>query len=95
MQRSIDRPVLSDGEEVYDTQAVRVMSQQDEDGHIFNIDGAGANGRPTPRFAAYGATKHALMQFNESLNAELKLQEINNIGLTHSCHIVPYTLDAI
>ena len=56
------------------------MRYQEEYGHIFNMDGAGANGRPTPRFAAYGATKRAISQFNDSLNAELKLQEITNIG---------------
>ena len=26
-------------------------------GHIFNMDGAGADGLPTPQYAAYGATK--------------------------------------
>lgn len=50
-------------------------------GHILNMDGAGANGRPTPRFAAYGATKRAINQFNESLCEELKLLEIKNIGI--------------
>lgn len=50
-------------------------------GHILNMDGAGANGRPTPRFAAYGATKRAINQFNESLCEELKLLDIKNIGI--------------
>ena len=26
-------------------------------GHIFNMDGAGADGQATPQYAAYGATK--------------------------------------
>lgn len=37
--------------------ALRVMSQQQGGGHVFNIDGAGADGLATPCYAAYGATK--------------------------------------
>lgn len=37
--------------------AWRVMRSQATGGHIFNIDGAGADGNPTPQYAAYGATK--------------------------------------
>ena len=37
--------------------AWRVMKRQPSGGHIFNIDGAGADGSPTPQYAAYGATK--------------------------------------
>ena len=37
--------------------AWRLMKQQPQGGHIFNIDGAGADGLPTPQYAAYGATK--------------------------------------
>ena len=33
------------------------MRSQPAGGHIFNIDGAGADGSPTPQYAAYGATK--------------------------------------
>lgn len=29
---------------------------------MFNMDGAGADGNATPRFAAYGATKRSLQQ---------------------------------
>jgi len=35
--------------------AMQVM--QTSGGHIFNMDGAGADGMPTPQYAAYGATK--------------------------------------
>ncbi len=35
-------------------QAIRVMREQPAGGHIFNMDGAGADGGATPRFAAYG-----------------------------------------
>ena len=37
--------------------AWRLMREQPTGGHIFNMDGAGANGSPTPQYAAYGATK--------------------------------------
>ena len=37
--------------------AMRVMQTQPEGGHVFNMDGAGADGMPTPMYAAYGATK--------------------------------------
>ena len=33
------------------------MQLQPEGGHIFNLDGAGADGLPTPNYAVYGATK--------------------------------------
>jgi len=55
-------------------EAIRVMKEQPGGGHIFNMDGAGADGNPTPRFAAYGATKRGLQQFSKSLQAELKMQ---------------------
>lgn len=40
--------------------------------HIFNMDGAGSDGGPTPGFAAYGATKAALTQLHRSLRAEVE-----------------------
>ena len=49
------------------TQAIRVMREQPTGGHIFNMDGAGADGGATPRFAAYGATKRGLVQLSKSL----------------------------
>lgn len=36
-------------------QAIRVMREQPTGGHIFNMDGAGADGGATPRFAACAA----------------------------------------
>lgn len=36
---------------------MQVMQKQTSGGHIFNMDGAGADGMPTPQYAAYGATK--------------------------------------
>lgn len=32
-----------------DLQAIRIMKDQPTDGHIFNMEGAGSNGQPTPR----------------------------------------------
>jgi len=60
-------------------EAIKLMKEQPGTGHIFNMDGAGADGNPTPRFAAYGATKRGLQQFSKSLQAELKMQEIDNV----------------
>jgi len=60
-------------------EAIRVMRKQSNGGHIFNMDGAGADGNATPRFAAYGATKRGLQQFSKSLQAELKMQKIENV----------------
>ena len=47
------------------------MKAQKSVGHIFNMDGAGADGNATPRFAAYGATKRSLAQLGKSLQADL------------------------
>lgn len=42
---------------------MRVMrEQQPPGGKIFLVDGQGSNGRATPKNAAYGATKAALVQ---------------------------------
>ncbi len=49
------------------------MKDQDKGGHIFNMDGAGADGSATPRFAAYGATKRSLQQLGKSVAAELAM----------------------
>jgi hypothetical protein len=43
-------------------QAINRMKTQPAGGHVFNMDGAGADGNATPRFAAYGATKRSLQQ---------------------------------
>ena len=37
--------------------AMAQMARQNGGGHVFNMDGAGADGTPTPQYAAYGATK--------------------------------------
>ncbi|KAG9452078.1 hypothetical protein H6P81_004982 [Aristolochia fimbriata] len=60
-------------------EAIRMMSNQPRGGHIFNIDGAGSDGRPTPRFAAYGATKRSVVHLTKSLQAEMQMQEVKNV----------------
>ena len=45
--------------------AVQVMQKQTGGGHIFNMDGAGADGMPTPQYAAYGATKAGMVKQEE------------------------------
>ncbi|KAL2478135.1 Chlorophyll(ide) b reductase NOL [Forsythia ovata] len=60
-------------------EAIKMMLNQPRGGHIFNIDGAGSDGRPTPRFAAYGATKRSVVHLTKSLQAELKMQDVKNV----------------
>ncbi len=48
------------------------MRDQPSGGHIFNMDGAGADGGATPRFAAYGASKRGLAQLGKSLQVPLQ-----------------------
>lgn len=60
-------------------EAINLMQNQPRGGHIFNIDGAGSDGRPTPRFAAYGATKRSVVHLTKSLQAELKMQDVKNV----------------
>ena len=37
--------------------AMQLLASQPQGGHLFNVDGAGADGAATPCYAAYGATK--------------------------------------
>ncbi|XAR63578.1 Chlorophyll(ide) b reductase [Bertholletia excelsa] len=60
-------------------EAIKMMLSQPRGGHIFNIDGAGSDGRPTPRFAAYGATKRSVVHLTKSLQAELQMQDAKNV----------------
>lgn len=60
---------------------MNAMREQPTGGHIFNMDGAGADGNPTPRFAAYGATKRSVTQLAKSLEAEMAQAGIRNVGI--------------
>jgi chlorophyll(ide) b reductase len=62
-------------------EAIRVMRTQRGGGHVFNMDGAGADGGATPRFAAYGATKRSLEQLGKSLRSELRAAGVGNVGV--------------
>lgn len=63
--------------------AILTMESQSTAGHIFNVDGAGADGAPTPNYAAYGATKSGIAHLMGSLSAELK-----DSGSTTAVHTV-------
>ncbi|XP_059652847.1 chlorophyll(ide) b reductase NOL, chloroplastic isoform X5 [Cornus florida] len=60
-------------------EAIKMMLKQPRGGHIFNTDGAGSDGRPTPRFAAYGATKRSVVHLTKSLQAEMRMQDVKNV----------------
>lgn len=60
-------------------EAMKMMLNQPRGGHVFNIDGAGSDGRPTPRFAAYGATKRSVVHLTKSLQAELQMHDVKNV----------------
>ncbi|KAL4421663.1 hypothetical protein ABPG77_001204 [Micractinium sp. CCAP 211/92] len=62
-------------------EAFRIMKDQPSGGHVFLMDGAGADGGATPRFAAYGATKRGLAQLSKSLQAELRSEGLKKIGV--------------
>jgi len=56
--------------------AMRLFQRQEQEGHIFNVDGAGSDGFATPQYAAYGSTKAGIAQLGRSLAAELKGSKI-------------------
>jgi len=63
--------------------AFRLMAAQPDGGHIFNMDGAGADGSPTPMYAAYGATKAGISHLMASLQGEADVAGLP-IGV-HTC----------
>eukprot|EP01023_Acetabularia_acetabulum_P037644 TRINITY_DN3579_c0_g1_i4.p1 TRINITY_DN3579_c0_g1~~TRINITY_DN3579_c0_g1_i4.p1 ORF type:complete len:315 (-),score=50.93 TRINITY_DN3579_c0_g1_i4:464-1408(-) len=62
-------------------EAISIMKNQKSGGHVFNMDGAGADGGPTPRVATYGATKRGVNQLSKSIEAELKMLNIQKVGV--------------
>uniref|UniRef100_M8BTV4 chlorophyll(ide) b reductase n=1 Tax=Aegilops tauschii TaxID=37682 RepID=M8BTV4_AEGTA len=63
-------------------EAINMMWNQPRGGHIFNIDGAGSDGRPTPRFAAYGATKRSVVHLTKSLQPGMVTTDLLMSGAT-------------
>ena len=59
--------------------AIEVMKSQSKMGHIYNMDGAGVEGGPTDKFAAYGATKRSIPQLTKSINKELRDSGISSV----------------
>lgn len=51
--------------------AAAAMARQTRPGHVFNMDGAGADGSATPMYAAYGATKAGIAHVMGSVAAEV------------------------
>ena len=49
-----------------------VMERQETGGAIFNLAGAGSDGRATTSYSVYGATKAGIVQFSRSLQKEWK-----------------------
>lgn len=50
--------------------ATAAIARQSRPGHVFNMDGAGADGGATPMYAAYGATKAGIAHVMGSVAAE-------------------------
>jgi chlorophyll(ide) b reductase len=67
-------------------QAINRMKSQPAGGHVFNMDGAGADGNATPRFAAYGATKRSLQQVKIAAGAPLGANLADNMCQQQLCH---------
>jgi chlorophyll(ide) b reductase len=54
-----------------------VMSQQQSGGDIISVVGAGSNGRGTPKFALYGASKAGIKQMTKTLQQEWKKDKVH------------------
>uniref|UniRef100_A0A7S4GHP5 Chlorophyll(Ide) b reductase n=1 Tax=Eutreptiella gymnastica TaxID=73025 RepID=A0A7S4GHP5_9EUGL len=52
--------------------AIRTMQAQPQGGHVFVMEGAGSDGNPTQKYAAYGFSKAGMGQLAKSLSAECK-----------------------
>ncbi|KAK4761918.1 hypothetical protein SAY87_029802 [Trapa incisa] len=57
-------------------EAMSIMRNQAQGGHIFNMDGAGSGGSSTPLTAVYGSTKCGLRQLQGSLLKECKKSKV-------------------
>lgn len=57
--------------------AYDVMSQQSTGGDIISVVGAGSDGRGTPKFALYGASKAGIKQMTRTLQQEWKKDKVH------------------
>lgn len=55
---------------LYGTKKALQIMQNQKYGHIFNAEGLGSNGMPSPKIAAYGATKAGIRQLIKTLVKE-------------------------
>ena len=74
-QNFLGLQILATTDESWLLQAIQVMREQKSRGHIFNMDGAGADGNATPLFSAYGATKRGLAQLGKSLQVRVATRQ--------------------
>eukprot|EP00958_Prasinococcus_capsulatus_P010223 scaffold996_cov409-Prasinococcus_capsulatus_cf.AAC.9 len=74
IKRIVDTNVL--GTLLCCKEAISLMSQQPTKGHIFNMEGAGSDGRPTRMYAAYGFTKAGIQQLTSTLADEVKGSQV-------------------
>jgi len=51
--------------------AIAMMREQETGGHVFNMLGAGSDGSPTVKYAAYGHTKAGMTQLTKTLAKEV------------------------
>ncbi|KAL5999340.1 hypothetical protein ACLOJK_040800 [Asimina triloba] len=87
----------------YFSLAIKMMSNQPRGGHIFNIDGAGSDGRPTPRSGRVPTGQNVENHFltgkcskvYQSISAaELQMQEVANVMVHNlSDHFVLDTIE--
>jgi chlorophyll(ide) b reductase len=57
--------------------AYDIMSKQNTGGAIFNLAGAGSDGRAIENYAVYGATKSGIVQFSKTLQKEWKASSVD------------------
>lgn len=57
--------------------AYDIMSKQNTGGAIFNLAGAGSDGRAIENYAVYGATKSGIVQFSKTLQKEWKTSSVD------------------
>ncbi|KAI8560703.1 hypothetical protein RHMOL_Rhmol04G0277300 [Rhododendron molle] len=70
-------------------EAIKMMLNQPRGGHIFNIDGAGSDGRPTPSYWEKNLGEkwqqckkkifHLVWLFGNDTKAELQMQDVKNV----------------